>query len=221
MTPFKSSSSISKLKEFKAALPKGVNLVVVSKFRSSQEIMDLYRAGQRDFGENRAQELKVKIEELPNDIRWHFIGPLQTNKIKMFIERVHLIHSIDSERLLRAVDREAQKRNIVVDCLLQLHIAREESKQGLTRRELLSLVEQRESFHNIRVRGVMGMASFIDDKEVVSAEFASLKELYDTILELYPSIETNFNQLSMGMSGDWQLAVEQGSTMVRVGSAIF
>jgi len=221
MTPFKSSSSISKLKEFKAALPKGVNLVVVSKFRSSQEIMDLYRAGQRDFGENRAQELKVKIEELPNDIRWHFIGPLQTNKIKMFVERVHLIHSIDSERLLRAVDREAQKRNIVVDCLLQLHIAREESKQGLTRRELLSLVEQRESFHNIRVRGVMGMASFIDDKEVVSAEFASLKELYDTILELYPSIETNFNQLSMGMSGDWQLAVEQGSTMVRVGSAIF
>lgn len=202
-------------------LPTTVKLVVVSKLRSEEEIMELYRAGQRDFGENRPQELKEKIEQLPSDIKWHFIGPLQRNKIKMFIDRVELIHSIDSERLLHAVNREAAKRDIVVKCLLQLHIAQEESKQGLTSEELISLVERREEFPNIELKGLMGMASFIDNRDTVSKEFALLNSLRSKIWELFPSLKSTFTELSMGMSGDWPIAVENRSTMVRVGSALF
>lgn len=204
-------------------LPPDVQLVAISKFHPDEAIEEAYRAGQRIFGESRAQELHAKHESLPKDIEWHFIGTLQTNKIKYIIPYVAMIHAIDSYKLLVEVDKYARKAERTVDCLLQLHIAQEETKFGFTFDECRAILEKEElaSLQNIRIRGLMGMASNTDDEEQIKNEFCSLhtffKELQITSFASQPS----FNELSMGMSHDYRLAIAEGSTLIRVGSRIF
>ncbi len=198
-----------------------VTLVAVSKFKTPAQILEAYDAGHRDFGENRVQELVAKAESLPKDIRWHMIGHLQTNKVKYIVPFVHLIHSIDSEKLLAEVQKQAAKIGRKTDVLLQIHIAAEETKFGLYEEECLVLAEKirRGHFPNIRLRGLMGMATNTDDTARIRSEFQRLKSLFDRLSVLYPN--QIFNTLSMGMSSDYTIALECGSTMIRVGSAIF
>ena len=202
------------------SLPKGVTLVAVSKTHPPESIMEAYNAGQRVFGENKVQELVSKYEVLPRDIEWHLIGHLQSNKVKYVVPFVRLIHSVDSLRLLVTIDREAQKVNRVVDCLLQIHIASEETKFGLSADELEQLLDAEEYnlLQHIRVVGLMGMATFTDNAEQVKSEFRLLKSIFD---ELKPHAGSEFSILSMGMSDDFRLAIEEGSNMVRIGSSIF
>jgi len=209
------------LLEIRSKLPSTVTLVAVSKFKPNEDILEAYRAGQRDFGENRPQEMMKKISELPSDIRWHFIGHLQTNKIKMIIEHSHLIHSVDSERLFDELQKEAAKRELVKDILLQLYIAKEDSKQGLSEEELRSILNKRNQYPNLRICGLMGMASFVDDMAIVRSEFGALKQLFEELKSTLFVGEPHFSVISMGMSGDYNIAIEEGSTLVRVGSTIF
>lgn len=214
---------------------KNVTLVAVSKTKSVEEILELYHLGQRDFGENYVQELKEKYEQLPKDIRWHFIGHLQSNKVKLIAPFVFLIHSVDSLKLLKEINKEAKKNNRVIDCLLQVYIAKEETKFGLNEEELKTILEATirtdpatgKSFQNICIKGLMGMASFTDDKEIVRNEFKILKTLFDKYsasgvqpfaFSLPPS---SFTIVSMGMSADYRMAIEEGSNMVRIGSLLF
>ncbi len=196
-----------------------VLLVAVSKTKPNSDIEALYAAGHRDFGENYVQELVDKQASLPEDIRWHFIGHLQSNKVKYIAAFVHLIHGIDSLKLLQEVNKQAIKANRVIDCLLQMHIAQEETKFGLDEGELNSILDQLHAFPHVRVRGLMGMASFTENQEQVKMEFAQLKHYFDSAKAKLASPE--FDTLSMGMSGDYQLAIEQGSTLVRIGSLLF
>jgi len=209
------------ISDIKKRLPSTVTLVAVSKFKSNGDILEAYSAGQCDFGENRPQEFMKKAAELPADIRWHFIGHLQTNKIKMVIEQSHLIHSVDSERLFDELNKEALKRGLVKDILLQLYIAKEESKQGLSFEELNTILRKRGGYPALRVCGLMGMASFVDDMAIVRAEFANLKQKFEELKFSEFSNEPHFSILSMGMSGDYDIAIDQGSTLVRIGSTIF
>ena len=211
------------LNKIKSTLPAGVRLVAVSKTKPESDIMEAYNAGHRIFGENHAQEMKQKHADLPADIEWHFIGHLQTNKIKYIIDYVKLIHSIDSANLLQAVNKEAAKHNVVVDCLLQFHIATEETKFGMNLDEARQLLESDDfrAMKNVRICGVMGIGSLTDDKDQTNREFANLKHIFDTLKADYFSVNEEFKELSMGMSGDYQLAIAHGSTMVRVGSSIF
>ena len=208
------------LKKIAGTIPPYVQLVAISKTKPVEVVMEAYHAGQRVFGENKVQEMVAKEEVMPKDIQWHLVGHLQTNKIKYIIPFVSLIHSVDSQKLLEAIDKEAAKKSRVVDCLLQVHIAQEETKFGFDRDELLSLVNSGAlaSYRSVRVVGLMGMASFTDDEAQVRTEF---RELHDLFLEMKPVFGAQFTQLSMGMSGDYLLAIEEGSTMVRVGSSIF
>lgn len=211
------------LEEIKATLPEQVTLVAVSKTKPVSDLQEAYNAGQRIFGENHALEMRDKHEVLPNDIQWHFIGHLQTNKIKYIIPFVTLIHSIDSANLLEAVNKEARKHDRIVDCLLQFHIATEETKFGLDldeARQLLNSDAFRE-MHNIRICGVMGMATFTDDTEQVHNEFRNLKSIFDTLKHDYFAEQPQFKEISMGMSDDYPIAIEEGATLVRVGSKIF
>jgi len=187
-------------------------LVAVSKTKPIEDIRALYELGQRDFGENYVQELVKKQALLPSDIRWHFIGHLQSNKVKFIASFVHLIHGVDSASLLKEIDRQAAKNNRVIDCLLQVHIAKEETKFGFDEQELAKLHELPELKH-VNSTGMMGMASFSDDKELVRSEFAYLRSLFENYKGL--------SILSMGMSGDYLLALEEGSNMVRIGSLLF
>ncbi|MFN3795413.1 MAG: YggS family pyridoxal phosphate-dependent enzyme [Chitinophagaceae bacterium] len=196
-----------------------VVLVAVSKTKPNSDIEALYAAGQRDFGENYVQELVDKQASLPEDIRWHFIGHLQSNKVKYIASFVHLIHGIDSIKLLQEVNKQAIKANRVIDCLLQMHIAQEETKFGLDEEELNNILDQLHAFPHVRVRGLMGMASFTENQEQVKMEFSLLKHYFDTAKARLASPE--FDTLSMGMSGDYTLAIEQGSTLVRIGSLLF
>lgn len=196
-----------------------VVLVAVSKTKPNSDIEALYAAGQRDFGENYVQELVDKQASLPEDIRWHFIGHLQSNKVKYIASFVHLIHGIDSIKLLQEVNKQAIKVNRVIDCLLQMHIAQEETKFGLDEEELNNILDQLHAFPHVRVRGLMGMASFTENQEQVKMEFSLLKHYFDTAKARLASPE--FDTLSMGMSGDYTLAIEQGSTLVRIGSLLF
>jgi PLP dependent protein len=196
----------------------GVTLVAVSKIKPNEDIMALYNLGQRDFGENYVQELVAKYEALPKDIRWHFIGHLQSNKVKYIAPFVHLIHGVDSEKLLATIDKEAKKAGRVIDCLLQLHIAMEETKFGMDENELANV--QMGKYDNARVCGLMGMGSFSDDDTVVRAEFKMLKGLFDKHHKL-TAHGSPFTVVSMGMSGDYKIAIEEGSTMVRIGSLLF
>jgi len=195
----------------------GVTLVAVSKTKSVEEIQELYDLGQKDFGENYVQELRQKQSQLPKDIRWHFIGHLQSNKIKQIASFVHLIQSVDSAELAQKINKQALVVNRVIDCLLQVHIAQEETKFGLNEKELKELMDSnRPELSNVRIRGLMAMASFSDDLNKVRVEFKYLKALFDQF-----KIAPEFNILSMGMSADYTIALEEGSTMVRIGSLIF
>lgn len=204
-------------------IPDDVDLVAVSKTHPVEMIKEAYQAGQRKFGENKAQELILKAPQLPNDIEWHFIGHLQTNKVRQIIPWVHLIHSVDSFKLLQEISKEAVKANRTIGCLLQLYIASEETKFGLDLREAQELISlfRSDRLENIVIRGVMGMATNTDDEELIATEFKALKGYFDVLKTEFFSEGDQFNTISMGMSSDYKLAIECGSTMVRVGSMIF
>jgi pyridoxal phosphate enzyme (YggS family) len=203
---------------------KNVTLVAVSKTKSSEDIKELYDLGQRDFAENYVQELADKYEQLPKDIRWHFIGHLQSNKVKQIASFVQLIHSADSLKLLKEINKQAEKNGRVIDCLLQVHIAQEETKFGLDEHELYELLEtdsdELHELKNVRVTGLMGMASFTDDMNKVRKEFQYLKTVFDKQIKSQTS-NLKLQTLSMGMSADYKIAIEEGSNMVRIGSLLF
>ena len=210
----------SQIKRFQGELPAGVKLLAVSKFHPVEAIVEAYEAGQRAFGESRPQELKQKYEVLPHDIEWHMIGHLQTNKVKYIAPFVHLIESLDSERLAEEIERQAAKCNRVIDCLLEIHVTNEDSKSGWDYAELLEFVRRGgfKALPHIRLRGVMGMATFTDDEVVVRADFERLAACKAELAEYFGE---EFDTLSMGMSDDYRLAIEYGSTEVRIGSTIF
>ncbi len=203
--------------ELKELLNKsGTTLVAVSKTKPVEDIRELYELGHRDFGENYVQELVDKQPQLPHDIRWHFIGHLQSNKVKYIAPFVHLVHGVDSASLLREINKQGLKNNRVIDCLLQVHVAQEETKFGLDEKELDKLMAI-PAYPHARIRGLMGMASFSSDTTLVRREFNRLKQLFIKYTHVHPE----FNILSMGMSGDYAIAIEEGSTMVRIGSLLF
>jgi pyridoxal phosphate enzyme (YggS family) len=201
-----------------------VTLVAVSKTKSVEEIKELYDLGQKDFGENYVQELTEKHSQLPNDIHWHFIGHLQSNKVKQIASFIHLIQSVDSVRLLQEINKQAKKNNRVIDCLLQVHIAQEETKFGLNEQELQELIgtnsNELHELKNIRITGLMGMASLTDDMQKVRTEFNYLRSIFDKHAQLQTS-NLKLQTLSIGMSSDYFVAIEEGSNMVRIGSLIF
>jgi pyridoxal phosphate enzyme (YggS family) len=222
------------LKYIRTNIPENVKLIAVSKTKPVEDLREAYNAGQRDFGENKVQELIEKQPQLPNDIRWHFIGHLQTNKVKFIAPFVHLIHSVDSLKLLKEIDKEAKKNNRVVDCLLEFFIAEEDTKFGLDLSEAeeilseivntgisTSLNDRVSSLQNVRICGVMGMATFSPDTEQIRREFQNLHQIFITLKERYFANDLYFCEISMGMSDDFLIAIEEGSTMVRVGSTIF
>jgi pyridoxal phosphate enzyme (YggS family) len=214
---------VENLKALKQDVPGEVILVAVSKTKPDEMILDAYHAGHRDFGENKVQDLVSKWERLPKDIRWHMIGHLQSNKVKYLASFVHMIHGVDSLKLLGVINKEALKNDRMIDCLLQVHIAQEETKFGLTRDELIQLLKS-ETFHqlkNIRIRGVMGMATYTENSDQIRDEFRLLKRIFEEVKATFFSTDTHFDQRSFGMSGDYRLAIEEGSTMVRIGSLIF
>jgi PLP dependent protein len=202
-------------------IPNNVTLVAVSKTKPIEAIEEAYLAGQRHFGENKVQELVAKHEKLPKDINWHLIGHLQTNKVKYVAPFVHLIHAVDSEKLLIEIDKQAHKNKRIIDVLLQFHIAQEDTKFGLSMGECKLLLKNSRSFLNTRIVGVMGMASFVDDENQIRNEFKTLRNIFSELKAEYFGDVPYFSTISMGMSGDYSLAIEEGSTMVRVGSAIF
>ena len=207
--------NIEKYKEIIAELNSKVMLVAVSKTKPVEDIQVLYDLGQRDFGENYVQELVDKEAVLPKDIHWHFIGHLQSNKVKFIAPFVYLIHGVDSVSLLQEINKQAAKNNRVIDCLLQVHIATEETKFGFDEKELFDL--KISQFENLKIKGLMGMASFSDDMNLVRSEFKKLKTIYNQLSTLNSPLST----LSMGMSGDYKIAIEEGSNMVRIGSLLF
>ena len=211
------------LKNILDKLPKDVQLVAVSKTKPAELIQEAYDTGQRIFGENRAQELAEKAESLPKDIEWHMIGHLQRNKVKYIAPYVTMVHSIDSYRLLKEVDKEAKKNDRVIEVLLQFYIAREESKFGFSLEEVLEMVEDEDfpKLENIAIRGVMGMATFTDNQEKVAEEFQALNNYFLVIQSRCFKFNDQFNIISMGMTNDYEIAIEEGSNMVRIGSAIF
>lgn len=198
-------------------------LIAVSKTKTAEEIMELYRAGQRDFGENKVQEMREKQAVLPGDIRWHMIGHLQTNKVKYIAPWVYCIHSVDGIDLLKEIDKQAAKNKRVIDCLLQIHIADEETKFGMNRNELILMLNTPDdsALNNIRICGLMGMATNTPDQEQIRNEFAGLKLLFDEVKRIYFPEREHFKEISMGMSSDYLIALEEGSTMLRIGSLLF
>lgn len=207
------------LNQIKSTLPQHVNLVAVSKTKPIEDLQEAYNAGQRIFGENKIQEMTDKWESLPKDIDWHMIGHVQTNKVKYMAPYVGLIHSADRLKLFKEIDKEAEKNNRIIKVLLQIKIAEEDSKFGMPPAEAKQLLDSnsfKENYPNINVVGLMGMASFVNDQDQLTREFSELQKIYDQYKEQH-----NFTTLSMGMSGDYKLAIAHGSTMVRVGSAIF
>ncbi len=215
------SINVQAYQQLTAALkPQNVSLVAVSKIKPVSDIKALYDLGQRDFGENYVQELVDKQSQLPGDIHWHFIGHLQSNKVKYIAPFVHLIHGVDSVNLLKEINKQALKNDRIIDCLLQVHVAKEETKYGLDEKELHEVLAQLPALKNVRIKGLMGMASFSDDEALVRREFRQLKKLYEQLDEPgVPNLQPQI--LSIGMSGDYKMAIEEGSTMVRVGSLLF
>ncbi len=207
------------LNQLLSSVPAHVTLVAVSKTKPQEDLLEAYAAGQRVFGENKIQEMTAKYEALPKDIAWHMIGHVQSNKVKYMAPYVSLIHGVDREKLLKEINKQASKHERVIDCLLQIHIAKEETKFGLSEEELFGILQSDVSttYPNVRLVGLMGMATFTDNKAQIKAEFETLKSLYEKAKEHI----TTFHTLSMGMSGDYSLAIEAGSTMIRVGSKIF
>ena len=207
----------------KKKLPESVKLVAVSKTKPNTDILEAYHAGQRIFGENKVQELVQKYEQLPKDINWHFIGHLQTNKVKLIAPFVNLIHGVDSLKLLKVIDSEAIKNNREICCLLQFHIAEEDTKFGLTLAEAREILDSEEfkSLKNVNVTGVMGISTFTDNIQQIRSEFSLLKTIFKTLKNEYFARIKSFSEISMGMSDDYPVAIEEGSTMIRVGSKIF
>ncbi len=214
---------VENLNKIKASLVEGVELIAVSKTKPASDIQTLYDAGQRAFGENKVQELVDKFETLPKDIEWHLIGHLQSNKVKYIAPFVHLIHAVDSFKLLQEINKEAKKCNRIIPCLLQFHIAQEDTKFGFSFEEAQEMLDTKEfvELQNVAIHGVMGMASFTEKEENVREEFQTLHNYFQLIKSHYFKFNPEFKELSMGMSGDYKIAMEEGSTMVRVGSTIF
>jgi pyridoxal phosphate enzyme (YggS family) len=212
-----------KIRQLRKDIPSNVKIIVISKTRSVDEIMEAYHAGQRIFGENKARELVSKQALLPSDIEWHFIGHLQTNKVKYIVPVTSMIQSIDSLKLLKMVNREAQEFNRSINCLLQFHIATEETKFGLDLQEAIALVQtmRNEKMKNVSIHGVMGMATYSDDQGLISREFQMLKSCFSQLKRDFFSTDQEFKEISMGMSGDYLSAIHEGSTMIRVGTVIF
>jgi pyridoxal phosphate enzyme (YggS family) len=210
------------LVQIKSTIPEQVTLVAVSKTKPVSDLMQAYEAGQRIFGENKIQEMADKWEEMPKDIQWHMIGHVQSNKVKFMAPFVSLIHGVDSLKLLQEINKQALKNNRIIDCLLQIYIAEEETKFGLDENELNELLSSSElkEFKNIRILGLMGMATFTENQNQIKKEFTHLKSVFDSI-QTIKNVNCKFNTISMGMSGDYKLAIECGSTMVRIGSSIF
>lgn len=217
----------SNLHDIKSTLPENVTLVAVSKTKPVSDLMEAYNAGQRIFGENKIQEMVEKWEVMPKDIQWHMIGHVQTNKVKFMAPFVSLIHGVDSLKLLQEINKQALKNDRIIDCLLQMHIAEEETKFGLDEEELSALLNSNEfkEMKNIRILGLMGMATFTDNQEQIRKEFTHLKSIFYKLQSLNTDSDNyrncELNTISMGMSGDYKLAIECGSTMIRVGSSIF
>lgn len=211
------------IKEIKQSLPPYVQLIAVSKFHPASMIEDAYAGGHRAFGENHVQELQQKHEVLPKDIEWHFIGHLQTNKVKYIAGYVHLIHSVDTHKLLVEINKQAEKHNRIIDCLLQLHVAQEETKFGFSPQELLDYIEQGEwhQLKNVRICGLMCMASNVDDESQIAREFEQAQNIFNKLKSDYFSVEDSFSIRSWGMSEDYPIAINYGSNMVRIGSMIF
>ena len=206
-----------RLESFYQELGKDISLVAVSKTKTIEDIMSAYNSGQRLFGENRVQELTNKYSNLPKDIKWNMIGNLQSNKVKYIASFVDLIHSLDSLKLAKEINKQALKNNRVINCLLQVHIAKESTKFGLSNMECIDALTAAESLKNVTIKGLMGIATFTDHHSQVEKEFEGLKQLYDQLAKKY----SEFEILSMGMSGDYQIAIAKGSNMIRVGSKIF
>jgi pyridoxal phosphate enzyme (YggS family) len=211
---------LSKINE---VIAPNVLLIAVSKTKPNEDLLEAYDAGQRHFGENKVQELCEKWNSLPKDIHWHIIGHLQTNKVKYIAEFIHLIHAVDSLKLLQEIDKQAKKHERIIPCLLQFHIAKEESKFGLSISEAEDLLQTSvyATLTNIRIAGVMGMASFVDDEKQITNEFNELAHIYSTLKNNCFKDVDSFREISMGMSGDYPIAIKAGSTMIRVGSTIF
>jgi pyridoxal phosphate enzyme (YggS family) len=209
--------------EINQHIPEGVQLVAVSKTKPISDIEEAYHVGQRVFGENKVQEMEDKFRALPKDIEWHLIGHLQSNKVKYIAPFVAMIHAVDSEQLLRIIDKEGAKYNRVIDCLIQIHIAQEDSKFGFSEKEAEAFFHSNtwKQYNHVCIRGLMGMATFTDNTHQIRSEFKTLKNLFEKIKSTSMHDFDSFNQLSMGMSGDYQIGIEEGSTLVRVGSAIF
>jgi pyridoxal phosphate enzyme (YggS family) len=211
------------IRNLKNLIPPHVNVIAVSKTKSTGEILEAYHEGHRMFGENKVQEIIAKQPQLPPDIQWHFVGHLQSNKVKYLAPFVNMIHSVDSMKLLGIINREAEKNNRIITCLLQVHISEEESKFGLTELEINEMLAS-EAFGvlaHIRIAGVMGMATYTDNEEQIRSEFRSLRDIFQRLKNVYFQGSDYFRELSMGMSGDYRIAIEEGSTMIRVGTLIF
>jgi len=211
---------VEQLQYFWKELPPGVKLVAVSKFHPAEAIQEAYDAGQRVFGENRPQELFQKAQALPADIEWHFLGHLQTNKLKMVLPYASLVESVDTVHLLSEIDRWGASNGKVIPVLLELHIGAEKTKQGFAEEEVLELLFRAADFRFVRFCGLMGMASHTDDPDTVDADFARIADFFDYLRDLFPEL-SDFRELSIGMSGDWRLALPHGATIVRIGTAIF
>lgn len=211
------------LKRLKENIPEHVELVAVSKTKPADMVRDLFETGHLDFGENKVQELVDKHEALPDGIRWHMIGHLQSNKVKYIAPFVHLVHGVDSVKLLKVIEKEGRKNDRIINCLLQVHIAKESSKFGLSEEELEEILSSEEfaDMEFVKVRGLMGMATFTDNSEVVREEFQNLKRIFEQLKSDHFQDDPDFSILSMGMSGDFETAIEEGSNMIRVGSLIF
>jgi pyridoxal phosphate enzyme (YggS family) len=201
--------------------PHGCRLIAVSKTQPVEKLKEAYQAGQRLFGENKVQEMTEKYAALPTDIEWHMIGHLQRNKVKYIAPFVGLIHSVDSLRLLEEINKQGEKNQRIIPCLLQVHIATEESKFGFDREELLTSIPQITSMKWIKIKGLMGMATFTDNQDIIRKEFKTLKKLFEEIKSMPTGENISMEELSMGMSGDYQIALEEGSTLVRIGTTIF
>lgn len=216
-------SVLRNIQEIRNHVPANVKLVCVSKFHPESAVLEAYEAGERIFGESRVQELLDKQPNLPADIHWHFIGHLQTNKIKYIVPFVDLIHGVDSLKVLKEIDKQAEKAGRVVSCLLQVHIAQEETKFGFSAGELAEMLESDEfrEMKNVVISGLMGMATLTDNSSQIRQEFRKLKVLRDEIKQLYFTLNNSFTELSMGMSDDYLIAIEEGSTMIRIGTSIF
>ena len=210
------------LKALYEKLPSAVKLVAVSKFHPVSRLMEAYDAGQRVFGENRPQELAAKVPQMPADVEWHFIGHLQTNKLKLVLPYVSLVQSLDSLHLLEAIDKWGRENGKTVDVLLELHLGAEETKHGFSEEEILAVIGAgKPPLENVRIRGLMGMATNTEDEGVIEADFARIEALFQRIRAEHPELRDTFTELSIGMSGDWPIAVRHGATMVRIGTDIF